>query len=303
VKRTRTISMMERAQAETEDVFGYIPTKEDVWKGIRHKDIKRNTRLFLYRAIHDTFMVGDKWERNNMLDEQKERAQCHGRDCGGTETMEHILCVCEAPGRKLVWKLANIAWKRSLDKDDLRPGIGMIIACGLAKLTDKQGKRQNGYERQYRILVSEAARLIWKIRCKRAIDQTSQHPTEEQIKSSWNATINERIKLDCELTNIWKYGKRAIPAKLVRAMWAGMLENEEGLPRNWMRKGGVLVGSGSMLQADVFIGSQESKEEDDEEESKDENRSDEEEPEEPIEGKEYGEGDDVDGESPEEHKA
>jgi hypothetical protein len=261
-KRPRTVKMMERAQAEAEDVIGFVPTEAAVWKGIRHKDIARDSRSFLYKAANDAFTLGEQWDRNNAPDEIKQRRYCHYRHCEAVdETLEHILCSCESPERRKIWDLAKALWKLKMPEGHLWPGIGMIISCGTVKLTDTVGGRKYGEERLYRILISESARLIWRLRCRRVIEDDNEPLTDQAIEDTWYKMINDRLRLDCELTNKRKYGNKAIKRRAVAETWADILQDGDQLPRDWMRASGVLVGIRSGLGDDVLMGDEE--EEDD----------------------------------------
>jgi hypothetical protein len=261
-RRPRTAKMMERAQAEAQDVIGFEPTESAVWKGIRHKDIARDSRSFLYKAANDAFTLGEQWDRNNAPDEIKQRRYCHYRHCEAVdETLEHILCSCESPERRKIWDLAKALWKLKMPEGHLWPGIGMVISCGTVKFTDTLGSRKYGEERLYRILVSESARLIWRLRCRRVIEDENEPLTSQAIEDTWYKMINDRLRLDCELTNKRKYGSKAIKRRTVAETWANILQDEDQLPRNWKRASGVLVGIRSGLGDDVLMGDEE--EEDD----------------------------------------
>jgi exonuclease III len=241
-KRPRTEAMMQRAQAEAEDAFGSVPTEDQMWKSMRHKDLSRECRHFLYRLMHDSYMVGSHWDRPSFNDELQARKNCRHQHCGGEESLEHILFYCEAPGREKVWKLAKALWEKKNQTKQLWPGIGMVISCGLARFKTPNGERDYGAERLYRILVSESAKLIWNLRLERVIPGKDETQTDAEIEARWYKTMNARLSLDRELSNKRKYGKKAIKKRYVLDTWAGTLEREEELPRDWAREGGVLVG-------------------------------------------------------------
>jgi ribonuclease HI len=44
------------------------------------------------------------------------------------------------------------------------------------------------------------------------------------------------------MTNLAKYGKKAIKKGLVLKTWSKVIKNEENLPKDWTRETGVLVG-------------------------------------------------------------
>ena len=85
--------------------------------------------------------------------------------------------------------------------------------------------------------------LGWKLRNERRIG--SKGPaSEREIEGRWKWSINNRLSLDCALTDAVKYGKHSLSKSTVRRTWTGVLRNEDRLPRDWFRESGVLVGVG-----------------------------------------------------------
>jgi len=168
--------------------------------------------------------------------------------CDEIEDMDHILTKCKTTARTTAWKLANELWARK-HNEPLPTKTRDIIGCGLVafKTNDKPNKGKN---RLYRILVAETAFLIWKMRNERRI-RDEDAPENEQLVTQktcnrWKQAINKRLTIDRALTNKDKFGKRAINEKLVKATWRSCLDNEEGLPTEWHKLKGVLVG--------IFVG-------------------------------------------------
>ncbi|KAJ7661175.1 hypothetical protein B0H17DRAFT_953751 [Mycena rosella] len=93
-----------------------------------------------------------------------------------------------------------------------------------------------GTTRLFRILVSESAFLIWRLRCERVI-QEKDLASAREIHNRWLKTINNRLGLD-------GYGKKAIKKSLVLKTWQRVLKNERNLPKNWIWEAEVLVGIG-----------------------------------------------------------
>ncbi|KAJ3996504.1 hypothetical protein F5050DRAFT_1571392, partial [Lentinula boryana] len=240
-KRKRTELNLMRIQNCVEDRFGYIPTKERFWESIRHKDFDRKTRDFLWMTCHDAYWTGTHWSRPNMPVDLQERAICS--HCGVIDDLTHILTTCEATGQEIIWSLAENLWKRK--KSTLawfKPTLGDILGCSLAKITNpKNGKPVTGENRLWRIIIAESAHLIWTTRCQRVITNEGRHPSKSELQNKWTKMMNDRLELDCRLTNL-KLGTKAIPKKLVLRTWKGTLTNEEKLPNDWTAKSGGLVG-------------------------------------------------------------
>ncbi|KAJ7049014.1 hypothetical protein C8F01DRAFT_1003308 [Mycena amicta] len=117
------------------------------------------------------------------------------------------------------------------------------MACGLIKKTKLQSKKDTSLARFFRIIVSESAHLIWRLRNTRVIDMRDP-PDDTEIHNRWKETINRRITIDRLLTNKAKYGSKSLRKSLVLRTWAGTLDSEDDLPRDWTRSTGVLVGIG-----------------------------------------------------------
>ncbi|EIM91486.1 uncharacterized protein STEHIDRAFT_48463 [Stereum hirsutum FP-91666 SS1] len=124
-------------------------------------------------------------------------------------------------------------------------GYGTILGCGVSGFKTEGGKRLSGANRLWRILISESAHLIWKLRCVRRIqheDDPNKYPSHNEIHNKWVFTINQRLSLDRSACNKRKFGPKATRPDLVLKTWNGTLFNEKNLPENWLWQAGVLVG-------------------------------------------------------------
>jgi ribonuclease HI len=89
-----------------------------------------------------------------------------------------------------------------------KPMMGQIMACAATR------KKDAGTSRLYRILVSEP-HLVWRLRNERVIQQKAAASISE-IHNRWLHAINNRLLIDCAMTNRSKYGKRAIKTAVVK---------------------------------------------------------------------------------------
>ncbi|THV00887.1 hypothetical protein K435DRAFT_931166, partial [Dendrothele bispora CBS 962.96] len=87
-KRQRTNRNILNIKDTTQQRFAYLPTKMKIWKSIRHKDIERKTRYFLWMAIHDAYMTDTHWLRPGFKPELQERVYCP--HCDAIEDLYHI---------------------------------------------------------------------------------------------------------------------------------------------------------------------------------------------------------------------
>ncbi|KAL6298150.1 hypothetical protein BKA93DRAFT_744742 [Sparassis latifolia] len=149
---------------------------------------------------------------------------------------------CTAPGQAIIWNLVELFWHKK-HNSWRPPTLGSILGCTLVIHRDGQKHPQCGANCLYRILVSESAYLIWKIRCERVI-QRNDNPHKlhsvKEITAKWHDTINCRLLLDRSMTRR-HFGTRALNGLTVLSTWSGTLHDERTLPKNWLHCREVLV--------------------------------------------------------------
>ncbi|KAJ7050229.1 hypothetical protein C8F01DRAFT_1001088 [Mycena amicta] len=154
--------------------------------------------------------------------------------------MQHILTQCPTTGQREIWKLVSDTWQGKTGSP-LDVTFGDILACGTIKKLRANGKTDAATTRLFRILVSESAHLIWRLRLEHRIQRDGKDPaTEAEIHNRWRRQISLRIELDQQLTNTNKWRKKAISKKLVRDTWQRVIENEDTLPADWTNPAGEL---------------------------------------------------------------
>ncbi|KAJ7581353.1 ribonuclease H-like protein [Mycena floridula] len=236
--RKATNRMVSLAQSTAEAILGTKPSRKQLWRSVRNKDTPRSIRFFLWMLLHDGYKVGHHWDK---IPTMADRGICSS--CGTAETLDHILTKCDVPGQRQIWDLVSEMWMLK-SGEELRPPLGEIMICGLKQNNGANRRKVNrGTERLRRILISESAHLIWRIRNERAINGKDPLP-RKAIRARWVITMNNRIKLDCLLTNKTRYGTKAIQKSLVLSTWNKVIANENALPEDWTRETGALVGVG-----------------------------------------------------------
>ncbi|KAJ7125857.1 hypothetical protein C8R46DRAFT_927517 [Mycena filopes] len=237
VSRKTTNKIISTVQDELRSQYVHAPTPATIWKSIRHKDVTRQIRTFLWKSMHGAHRIGKFWEN---IPECEDRAICG--HCGVVETFEHIMLECERPGQKQVWALAKALWAKKHQKWPAL-SLGAILGCGLANFEDEKKKAIPSTARLYRILITESMYLIWKLRCECVIGHDGVPPAKNHVHNRWVRTMNEHLEIDINLTNEMKFGKQySLPQALVLETWRGTLKDEGKMPKDWLRQPEVLVG-------------------------------------------------------------
>ncbi|KAF9030591.1 hypothetical protein BDZ89DRAFT_900707, partial [Hymenopellis radicata] len=235
IARRQTQRMIEKTRQAVEDLTGRAPSTANIWKATAHKDFSRSIRQFMWVCTHNAYRIGEFREGTKL----EQRSTCE--HCGVTETMEHILLECQAPGQKTVWKTIKGIWKGK-DVPFPRLTVGAIAAAGLLEAKDNDGSKSEGKSRLLRILVSEGAHMVWKLRNERVIpDGVKKAVSKPEIRNRLMKAINGRLRTDQQLASP-RYGKKSISPNIVYHTWGGVLHNEQNLPDEWIGESGVLVG-------------------------------------------------------------
>ncbi|KAG1860931.1 hypothetical protein F4604DRAFT_1588177 [Suillus subluteus] len=159
--------------------------------------------------------------------------------------MEHIIIECNnSQARKVIWSLAEELWRKC---ETTWPNIslGTILGCGIINFKNDKGKSIDGKSCLFKILTTESAHLIWKLRCERAIKyegNEEKYHSDYKIHNRWIRSMNTRLKFDKILTDSRKFKKGALKESIVLNTWSGVLRDKQNLPDNWTKKVGVLVG-------------------------------------------------------------
>ncbi|KAH9922928.1 uncharacterized protein B0H18DRAFT_878968, partial [Fomitopsis serialis] len=224
-------------------------TYSAIWKSIRHRDFSRAFAVFLWKVMHGGLKCGLYW---NKIQGYEHRAQCGS--CGLPETIQHILFDCEAVGQSLIWSLVSRIWSRRIHGTQWQALTQAdVLSIGLRTWKDKKGRIRPGATRLWRILISEAVHLIWKLRCERVIGHAGEESWEHSQSVVWNKlqyALNSRLSQDVESVRR-KYGDSDTNRRLVLATWNGILRDEPALPEDWTRYKGFLVGRSPALRVDL----------------------------------------------------
>ncbi|EPS94794.1 hypothetical protein FOMPIDRAFT_25316, partial [Fomitopsis schrenkii] len=192
--RPRTERRVTEVIKRVTDTTKTTPDAREIWLGIRHRDIRPNVADFLWKTMHGAHKCGAFWTK---IPRHEERATC--RQCGVEESIEHILVHCQAPGQEIIWRLTDKLWSK---KDLPWPGITLEDILSSTSRTWKEENNKvskGGAARLWRILVTESAHLVWRLRCERVIAHSEEEEwthTPQEIKNRWMASITARMRKD-----------------------------------------------------------------------------------------------------------
>ncbi|EJD43436.1 hypothetical protein AURDEDRAFT_24457, partial [Auricularia subglabra TFB-10046 SS5] len=215
-QRQGTTVNIGRIRAAVAEATGHWPSEQELWETTRMRDLHKPVREFIWRTMHNMQCIGNYW-RN--IPHREILSECP--PCEALESMDHILFECTAPGQDAVWKEVRNLWERT----GLQwPGVnfGTTFGCGKMTVRDQDGRVLAGPSRLFRILVSEAAFLIWKIRNERRIknqDDPEKHTSEPEIVNRFRATIERRFRIDVNMTSRKRYKAKALKWRNVAQTW------------------------------------------------------------------------------------
>ncbi|OJT10530.1 Transposon TX1 uncharacterized 149 kDa protein [Trametes pubescens] len=237
--RRATQDMLEVITRDLERATGVAVKEETLWTSLGKPDVTRECRQFMWKVIHDAFMVGRHWLRPKMADELQARATC--KICNELESMDHILFKCRAVGRERIWDLLKSAWRRT-GREERVPAWGLILGAACVPTREGGGAiRDAPSNALWTVLATESAYLVWKLRCERVIQNDGKEFTTPEISNRWYSAINGRLTLDRSAT-AKSLGDRALKSQRVQAVWRPILEGAGSLPFDWVGRSEVLVG-------------------------------------------------------------
>lgn len=245
IRKCKPIPNRERTRKNIENTLKHINTGQEkditestIWRGLQHQDFSRKIADFLWKCAHGAQKCGEYWENIPGYEDRKTCAKCDK-----TDSMSHILTECDTRGQKIIWNLARQIWnKKNLPWPQIT--LEEILAAGCKTWREPGKKRKREADtRFWRILISESAHLIWRLRCERVInheDEENWDHSEQEITNRWLTAMNNRLHLDQTSARRKFQGQGPTP-ETVENTWEKTLENESSLPKRWTRRR-VLVG-------------------------------------------------------------
>ena len=236
--RRTTTRNTERIRVDLQSASRELEMDGAIWESLRRQPVRPKIQDFLYKSIHGTHKIGKYWLN---IENCNKRSKC--TTCEEEESLEHILTECPANTRAVIWAAARNIWPYG---DELWPSItlGIVLGCGLIEIktvsqTTNQSQegqsndptRNPGATRLAKILISEAAYLVWTMRCSRVINNRTYN--SNAIETAWRRTINRRLTED--VTTATKVVCKDEYTKLIISTWRDALQKQHGdLPKNWI---------------------------------------------------------------------
>ena len=241
-ERRTTHRNLEKVREDVAAHTGTRETNEAIWGLIRQTPIRLKIRQFFYKTLHGTQKIGTYWYHIPTLEE---RGTC--QPCQKDETMNHILIECDQRTRSMIWRKARELWPY---EEGTWPEIslGTIIGCNALQvettktIRDRRGREQTtrkidkGATRLLKIIISEAAYLIWTLRCAKAI--RGQDHSQNEVEAAWRSVINRRLTEDKVLA--MKVLRKSPYINMVKSTWGtALLKRHRDLPDNWINRNEV----------------------------------------------------------------
>ncbi|KIY47189.1 hypothetical protein FISHEDRAFT_29456, partial [Fistulina hepatica ATCC 64428] len=136
--------------------------------------------------------------------------------------MQHVLSECRAPGQEIIWEMTRYIWMK---KGQEWPGkhLGIVLGCTTVDFADEEMQEQEnkakaaGTNRLYRVLITEAMRQIWVLRCARVI--SDRQSSNREVYNKWKHRINQVLKVDRQMCNKKLFREEARAHSTVISTW------------------------------------------------------------------------------------
>ncbi|KAI0338441.1 ribonuclease H-like protein [Trametopsis cervina] len=189
--RRATQDSLAQVKTAIKTTSGLTPTDTQIWKSIRSTTTGRRMRVFLWKLLHQGFHCGDWWKH---IAGYEGRAVCSF--CGSTDSLQHIISECNIPGQAQIWDFARQTLRRK--GHEIPPiSLGLIAGANLFSIHTGQQKPLVGATRLARIVLTESAYLIWKVRCERVIERDNdprEYPSQAYLTNrTWTAHMAELL--------------------------------------------------------------------------------------------------------------
>ena len=140
--RNSTRNNLRLTQDAIHQVTNQEETDEAIWCGTQKPVIRPIIQQFLYKTMHDAFIMGKRWRD---VQGREDREIC--ATCNMTDDMSHILTQCREQTTQLIWTLAKGLWPhRSPPWPEIN--LGTILGCGCITMMTDDEQRDEQRERK-----------------------------------------------------------------------------------------------------------------------------------------------------------
>ncbi|KAI0740821.1 hypothetical protein C8Q76DRAFT_666658 [Earliella scabrosa] len=197
-----------------------VRAKRRLWTGLRNRDVSRQVKEFLWKALHNAHKVGSYWTH---IPQMQHRAMCPR--CDTVESMEHILVRCSAPAVETGWGLLQ-ALLSKIGVDPLPKSMSTALSCHVPTLTVNGKPAPCGLQRLVTIAMTETVHLLWKLRCEWVIGNGAAPqalPGVAVVTARWHSMLQRRLRLDQALAGL----RGGLPLLTLHDTWVGLVEDPQ----------------------------------------------------------------------------
>jgi hypothetical protein len=148
---------------------------------------------------------------------------------------------CNSIERQIIWDLTETLWKKKYT-DWPRITWGLVLGGNLMRFQTQRGNPMPHKSRLFGTLTAVAWYMIWNMKTERRIRNPGKVFEQSEVHNRWVKSMNITLQRERILTDKSKFGPLAIDKQMVLNTWSGLLLDEDSLPDDWTKIGGVLVG-------------------------------------------------------------
>jgi len=192
---------------------------KEIWKSLK-KIYSPQIADFIWKMIHGRIKCGPFFR---YIPNWQEKEFC---SCGASETIEHILILCEESGQKELWKIIKTKWEKETGSEMDSINIGMIMGIGAveAKRTNKMD--QDTATELLRKIVALTVWVVWKERNERIFNEEEMSP--DRLIARWTKEITKEIRMDLWEKTTWKERMKKVKMWTTNGTFAEMTKDERG---------------------------------------------------------------------------
>ena len=182
----KTITNLEKIKEQMAEHNKKITDKE-IWKSLT-RIYSPQTTDFIWKIIHGRLKCGSFFR---FIPGWQDKEFC---PCGASESIEHILLLCNESGQEELWKIVKEKWEMETRLKLGTITMGMIMGIGCYEV-EKSHKIQNRQATDLlRKLIVLTAWVIWKDRNERIFSEKPWNSRKMKIR--WLKEIRKEMKID-----------------------------------------------------------------------------------------------------------